>query len=83
MARTTLTSKGQITIPLEVRAALGLERGDQLVIEATEGGFRATVVRKPRAAALRGILRGPVPYQGDEAERDAVAGALVHKHRAR
>lgn len=83
MARTTLTSKGQITIPQKVRAALGLEQGDQLLIEEVEGGFHATLVRKPRAAALQGILRGPVSYQGEAAERDTVAEALARKHRAR
>lgn len=83
MARTTLTSKGQITIPQEVRTALGLQQGDQLLIEATEGGFHATVVRKPRAGDLQGILRGPVPYQGEEAERAAVAETLARKHGSR
>jgi antitoxin PrlF len=28
MARATITSKGQITIPVRIRAALGLEAGD-------------------------------------------------------
>ncbi|WP_264776568.1 AbrB/MazE/SpoVT family DNA-binding domain-containing protein [Deinococcus aetherius] len=83
MARTTLTSKGRITIPQEVRTALGLEQGDQLVIEATEDGFHARVVRKPRAASLQGILRGAVAYEGEEAERAAVAEALARKHRLR
>ncbi|GBF05370.1 AbrB family transcriptional regulator [Deinococcus aerius] len=83
MARTTLTSKGQITIPQTVRAALGLEQGDQLLIEATGDGFHATLVRRPRAAALQGILRSSVPYQGEEAEKVAVAEELARKHRSR
>lgn len=83
MVRTTITSKGQLTIPQEVRAALGLEQGDQLAIEVTEDGFHARVVRRPRAASLQGILRGPIAYQGEEAERAAVAEALARKHRPR
>ncbi|MCI4605520.1 AbrB/MazE/SpoVT family DNA-binding domain-containing protein, partial [Pseudomonas fluorescens] len=30
MATATLTSKGQITIPVQVRTALGLETGDRV-----------------------------------------------------
>ena len=82
MPRTVLTSKGQMTVPQEVRSALGLEMGDQLLIETTATGFQATVVHKPRAAALQGILSGPVKYQGDAAEAQAVAKVLTEKHRS-
>ena len=82
MPRTVLTSKGQMTVPQEVRSALGLEMGDQLLIETTTTGFQATVVRRPRAAALQGILSGPVKYRGDAAEAQAVAEALAEKHRS-
>lgn len=37
---TTLTRKGQITIPLEVRQALGLERGDKIAVSLDENGAR-------------------------------------------
>lgn len=80
MPRTVLTSKGQMTVPQEVRSALGLEMGDQLLIETTPGGFQATVVRKPKAAALQGILSGPVKYSGDSAEAQAVFTMLATKH---
>ncbi len=80
MPRTTLTSKGQMTVPQEVRTALGLEMGDQLLIETTASGFQATVMRKLGAAALQGLLRGPVKYAGEEAERQAVAELLAEKH---
>jgi AbrB family looped-hinge helix DNA binding protein len=40
-----ITSKGQITIPLEVRRALGVRAGDKLVFEQDEGGIRVRPVR--------------------------------------
>ncbi len=40
MATATLTSKGQITIPVQVRTALGLETGDRVeFVEMEDGKF--------------------------------------------
>lgn len=52
-----LTSKGQTTIPLEVREALGLRGGMRLSF-AVEGD---TVVIRPQAGAMAacGMLKGP------------------------
>ncbi len=79
MPRTTLTSKGQITVPQEVRTALKLSQGDQLQIEVLANGFEARVVRRPTAASLQGILKSEVPYQGQDAEEQAVADSLAEK----
>lgn len=40
---TVLTRKGQITIPVEVRRALGLKQGDKIAVEVIDG--RASVKR--------------------------------------
>lgn len=45
--RARITSKGQITIPKEVREALGVREGDSLIFEVENGGARVSVVRKP------------------------------------
>jgi antitoxin PrlF len=44
-----VTSKGQLTIPKEVRRALGVREGDSLLFEMDEGGeqVRVRVERKP------------------------------------
>lgn len=34
-----VTTKGQVTIPKEVRDALGIEPGDELAFEKTESGY--------------------------------------------
>ncbi|MBA2441754.1 MAG: AbrB/MazE/SpoVT family DNA-binding domain-containing protein [Rubrobacter sp.] len=45
--RARVTSKGQLTIPKEVRRALGVREGDSLVFEVEDGdGARVRVVRK-------------------------------------
>lgn len=43
---TSLTQKGQVTIPLAIRRALGLERGDKIAFELEDG--RAILRRSPR-----------------------------------
>jgi antitoxin PrlF len=41
MASATVTSKGQITIPVQVRKALGLEVGDRIeFVEVDKGKFQ-------------------------------------------
>ncbi len=39
MARTTLPSKGQLTVPEEIRKAARLEAGDSIEVELTEEGI--------------------------------------------
>jgi AbrB family looped-hinge helix DNA binding protein len=41
---TRVSEKGQVTIPLEVRKALGIQRGDRIVFELTGNG-QATLRR--------------------------------------
>jgi AbrB family looped-hinge helix DNA binding protein len=41
----TITSKGQITIPQEVRRVLGVRAGDKLMFEEDETGVRVRPVR--------------------------------------
>ena len=38
--RAKVTSKGQITVPVEIRKSLGLKTGDHLRFEQQEGGIR-------------------------------------------
>jgi AbrB family looped-hinge helix DNA binding protein len=59
MATATLTSKGQITIPLDVRHRLKLDSGARVeFIEAADGEF----LIRPAVAdvrSLKGLLRKP------------------------
>lgn len=60
MATATVTSKGQITIPVEVRRAMGLEPGDEVeFVESVRGRFAL----QPRNGSIRN-LAGCVPTIG-------------------
>jgi AbrB family looped-hinge helix DNA binding protein len=41
----TITSKGQITVPIEVRKILGVRAGDKLIFENDQTGVRVRPVR--------------------------------------
>lgn len=55
---TTLTSKGQMTLPATVRNQLGLEAGDQLSVTVLDA---ETIVLKRRASWPIGALRDFLP----------------------
>ena len=67
--RAKITSKGQITIPVEIRKSLGVKPGDHLRFERKEGGIR--VVRDVEENVFekwRGIGTGfPIVGKGREA----------------
>ncbi|MDQ3446827.1 MAG: AbrB/MazE/SpoVT family DNA-binding domain-containing protein [Pseudomonadota bacterium] len=60
MATSTLTTKGQITIPQSVRKALGLQAGDKIdFVQEGPGTYKVVALRKD-AKALRGRFAGRV-----------------------
>ncbi|BDB29132.1 AbrB/MazE/SpoVT family DNA-binding domain-containing protein (plasmid) [Cupriavidus sp. P-10] len=60
MASATMTSKGQVTIPVEVRTHLGLSTGDRIEFVLNEQTGRYEVVPATRSVtALKGIIRKP------------------------
>jgi len=60
MSTATLTSKGQITIPAQVRAELGVNTGDRIeFVEIGEGQF-AIVAATRSVKELDGMFRGRV-----------------------
>lgn len=72
-----VTSKGQVTIPQEVRERLGLHTGDHVVfrleegeesvgaaVEREGGGPKATLRRIPDLLSLAGSMPGPPERRG-------------------
>mgnify|MGYP001302914408 FL=1 len=55
MITATITAKGQITIPAEIRQALRLDAGDRIVFEETQPGC---YVFKPAQKVKVGVLKG-------------------------
>lgn len=59
MSTATMTSKGQVTIPAVVRAALGVSTGDRVeFIEIAPGRFELMAATHS-VTALKGLVRKP------------------------
>jgi AbrB family looped-hinge helix DNA binding protein len=71
MSDAIVSSKYQITIPREVRRALGLKPGDKLLVVLM--GDDMIVLRKPKSyrAAITGIGRGLYPADYLKKERES------------
>jgi AbrB family looped-hinge helix DNA binding protein len=65
MSISTLTSKGQMTLPKDIREGLGLKPRDQLHMTLLADGTVIMRARRRSVAELRGLLhkpgRKPVP----------------------
>jgi antitoxin PrlF len=59
MAAATLTSKGQITVPVEVRQALGLDAGDRVEFVEVEPGRFELVPATQSVKTLKGMFGKP------------------------
>lgn len=81
MAISTLTDKGQTTVPHEIRQALKVKPRQRLSWSLNEDG--SAVVRPQESAlGLFGSLKSHKKFRGREAEREAVSRA-VGKHAAK
>ena len=82
MRTTIMTSKGQVTIPAEIRQALGLMEGDRLEVQ-----LEADAVRLRRAesviARTAGIFAHPGPARPAEELREAAETAIALEAEAR
>lgn len=54
MGNTRISSKGQITIPKEIRDKLNLKPGDRIIVEAREHAAIVRPLKKP-SKSMRGI----------------------------
>ena len=62
-----ITSKGQITVPIEVRRLLGVRAGDRLVFESDGNGVHIRPVRSESAFAKYSGIGNPGIPSGKKA----------------
>jgi antitoxin PrlF len=59
MTTATVTSKGQITIPVEVRSVLGVDAGDRVEFVAVAPGRFELIAATQPVTALKGLFAKP------------------------
>lgn len=79
-----VSSKGQVTIPTDVRKALDIEQGDDVIFEVSslDQTARLRVVKRQRLSDLYGALRTTRPFPGKEAIRQQAGQALGERTKA-
>ena len=78
MAVATVTSKGQVTIPKEVRDDLGIETGTKLYFVRTAQGY---VIKAASNSVLR--LAGTLKYHGPAVTVEEMNDAVMDEAAAR
>lgn len=73
MVRARLSSKGQLTVPVEIRRRYGLDTGDEVEFVAEPKGAYLVPLKRRRLVDLAGALPARKPWPGMTAAR-AVAG---------
>lgn len=75
MSDATMTSKGQVTIPKDVRDALGLGTGVRISFRVRADGVAEITPIRAGVGPLRGMLRGPRRATIAEMEEGIADGA--------
>ncbi len=68
-ALTTITKKGQVTIPAEIRHSLGLEPGDKVAFVLESGEVKVKPVKSALAASFGAVRPRKRPEDFEELER--------------
>ena len=83
MSISRVTSKGQVTLPADIRRALDIEQGDDLIFDlAPDRSVNLRVVKRRRLSDLYGALPATRPFPGKEAVREEVGQALGKKKKS-
>ncbi len=83
MAQAKLSSKGQITIPQEVRERMGVSEGDRIEFVRMEDGNFLMVPKIGSIRALKGIIPPPKRAVTIEEMNAAIAAAATAGHKKR
>lgn len=77
MQLVTITTKGQVTIPVKIREKLGLNPGDRVIFDEDKNVAQVRPV--PDFFTFRGALKGKGPY-GEEKVRKTVGEHLAKRY---
>lgn len=75
MDASTVTSKGQVTIPQEIRRALGIRQGSRVAFVAKNGKAELRVLHRAPAAVVSGF--GMLGARGRQVPADFDAASLL------
>jgi antitoxin PrlF len=79
---TVVTRRGQVTIPAEIRKALGIKEGDKVAFVLEEK--QVTLTKKGSVVAqTAGALKNDLPALSPRAEREAAEQAIAEEAIAR
>jgi antitoxin PrlF len=81
MPTAKITSKGQITIPIEVRKALNLKPGDRIEFFQNQDGEFVLFPKNRSIRDLEGCLAGLVPPMTIEEMDEAIGNAVAESFR--
>jgi AbrB family looped-hinge helix DNA binding protein len=73
MTTATITSKGQVTIPKDVRTRLGIDAGDRVEFVEIQDGVFQIVAATQDVQALKGIVPSPKKPVTVEEMKQAIA----------
>lgn len=79
MVKAKITSKGQVTLPVEVRRRYGLEPGDEIAFRMGQGGLRILPLKRRPLTEFRGVFPARRRYPGKEAIRREVGRMLAEE----
>ncbi len=72
MVRARITSKGQVTLPVEIRRRLRLQPGDEIDFQPEEGSARVVPLHRRRLSEFAGIFPATRPHASLEEIRREV-----------
>jgi antitoxin PrlF len=82
MSEATMTSKGQITIPADIRKALGLQAGERVVFTRLIDGTTVLRAKTRSIMDLQGMLKGAAQDRPKVAIEDMQIGGDSPDHGA-
>jgi antitoxin PrlF len=79
---TVVTRKGQVTIPADIRRALGIKEGDKVAFVLEENEVKLTK-KGSVVEQTAGALKSDIPALPPQAEREAAEQAIAEEARER